>query len=97
MISYYFNATQIIDGVSNDGVLTLTSVTAANTGPYQCFANNVRADHSALWVVTVRDPSECYVLYNCVYVGWTQGPCLICVYVVQSLSALCLIIKYDST
>ena len=64
MISYYFNATRITTGVS-DGILTLTSVTAANTGPYQCFANNVRADHSALWVVTVRDPSECYV-YTCI-------------------------------
>ena len=39
----------------------MTSVTAANTGPYQCFADNVRADSSALWVITVRDPGECYV------------------------------------
>ena len=57
MISYYFNATQITTG----GALTLTGVTAANTGPYQCFADNVRADSSALWVVTVRDPSECCI------------------------------------
>ena len=64
VISYYFNATLITTGVNN-GALTLTSVTAANTGPYQCFAHNVRADHSALWVVTVRDPSECYV-YTCI-------------------------------
>ena len=40
-------------------------MTPANTGPYQCFADNVRADSSALWVVTVRDPSECYV-YTCI-------------------------------
>ena len=59
-IFYYFNATRITTGVSN-GVLTLTSVTAANTGPYQCFADNVRADVSKLWVITVRDPGECYV------------------------------------
>ena len=61
MISYYFNATLITSGVSN-GVLTLNNVTTANAGPYQCFADNVRADHSALWVVTVRDPCE-YKLY----------------------------------
>ena len=60
VISYYFNATLITTGVTN-GVLTLTSVTTADTGPYQCFADNVRADSSALWVVTVRDPGECYV------------------------------------
>ena len=60
VISYYFNATLITTGVS-DGVLTFTSVTATNTGPYQCFADNVRADSSALWVVTVRDPSECCI------------------------------------
>ena len=40
----------------------MTDVTdAANTGPYQCFADNVRADSSALWVITVRDPCKCYV------------------------------------
>ena len=62
-ISYYFNAALITTGVS-DGVLTLTGVTNdANTGPYQCFADNVRADSSALWVVTVRDPCECCVCY----------------------------------
>ena len=55
MISYYFNATLISTGV------TLTSVTAANTGPYQCFADNVRADSSALWIIRVREPGECYV------------------------------------
>jgi len=61
VVSYYFNATRITSGVSN-GVLTLTGVSdASNTGPYQCFADNVRADSSALWVVTVRDPSECYI------------------------------------
>ena len=68
MISYYFNATLITTGVSN-GELTLTSVTAANTGPYQCFADNVRADSSALWIIRVRNPSECYVyLYALVLV-----------------------------
>ena len=57
-ISYYFNATLITTGVS-DGVLTLTSVTNdANTGPYQCFADNVWSDSSALWTITVRDPGE---------------------------------------
>ena len=61
-ISYYFNAALITTGVSN-GVLTLTNVTNdANTGPYQCFAENVRADSSPLWVVTVREPRECYAL-----------------------------------
>ena len=58
VISYYFNATLITSGVSN-GVLTLDSVGAANAGPYQCFADNVHADQSALWIVTVRDPCEC--------------------------------------
>ena len=57
-ISYYFNAILITTGVS-DGVLTLTGVTNdANTGPYQCFADNVHPDSSPLWVVTVRDPGE---------------------------------------
>ena len=57
-ISYYFNATLITTGVS-DGVLTLTGVTNdANTGPYQCFADNV-GGNSSFWVVTVRDPCEC--------------------------------------
>jgi len=61
MISYYFNATRITSGVSN-GALTLTNVSnATNTGPYQCFADNVRADSSALWVVSVRDACECYI------------------------------------
>ena len=55
VISYYFNATLISTGV------TLTSVTAANTGPYQCFADNVRADSSALWIIRVREPGECYI------------------------------------
>ena len=59
-ISYYFNATLITTGVSN-GALTLTSVTAANTGPYQCFADNVRADSSALWIIRVREPGEYYI------------------------------------
>ena len=67
VISYYFNATQITTGVNN-GALTLIGVTPANTGPYQCFADNVRADSSALWVVTVRDPSECYTCIGIVYV-----------------------------
>ena len=58
VISYYFNASLITSGVSN-GVLTLNNVTTANAGPYQCFADNVRADQSALWIVTVRDPCEC--------------------------------------
>ena len=66
VISYYFNATLITTGVT-DGALTLTGVTAANNaGPYQCFADNVRVDSSALWVVTVRDPCECYN-YVCMY------------------------------
>ena len=65
VIYYFFNATNIVTGVSgvtvNYGVLTLASTTHANTGPYQCFANNIRAISSALWVVTIRDPGECYV------------------------------------
>ena len=64
-ISYYFNATRITNGVS-DGALTLTSVTAANTGPYQCFADNVRADSSALWIIRVREPGEYYMYVSCV-------------------------------
>lgn len=68
VISYYFNATRITTGIGDDG-LTLFGVTAANNaGPYQCFADNVRADSSALWVITVRDPSECYVyIMLCIY------------------------------
>ena len=62
-ISYYFNATLITTGVSN-GILTIASVSHANTGPYQCFANNVRNTSSALWVVTVRDPGEYNVCGN---------------------------------
>ena len=42
----------------SDGALTIASVTDANTGAYQCFANNVRAISSALWIVTVREPGE---------------------------------------
>lgn len=58
VVSYFFNATKLTSGVSG-GELTLTGVSnAANTGPYQCFADNVRADSSALWVVTVRDAGE---------------------------------------
>jgi len=61
VVSYYFNATRITSGVSN-GALTLTGVSNdSNTGPYQCFADNVRADSSDLWVVTVRDPGEYYI------------------------------------
>ena len=63
VITYYFNATPITSGVSN-GVLTLENVGAGNVGPYQCFADNVRADQSALWVVTVRDP--CEFNYTCI-------------------------------
>ena len=63
IISYFFNTTNIttgVDGVTvSNGVLTLASTTHANTGPYQCFANNVRPDISPIWVVTVRDPREC--------------------------------------
>ena len=63
VISYFFNATNIttgVDGVTvSNGELTLANMTHANTGPYQCFANNVRAISSALWVVIVRDPGEC--------------------------------------
>ena len=65
IISYFFNATNIttgVDGVTvSNGELTVTSMTHANTGPYQCFANNVRAISSPLWVVTIRDPGECKV------------------------------------
>ena len=60
IISYYFNATLITTGVSN-GELTLASVTHDNTGPYQCFADNVHPISSPLWVVTVRDPGEFYI------------------------------------
>ena len=42
----------------NNGTLTIASVTHDNTGPYQCFADNIRAIRSTLWVVTVRDPGE---------------------------------------
>ena len=65
VISYYFNATNITTGVPgvtvNNGTLTIASVTHDNTGPYQCFADNIRAIRSTLWVVTVRDPGECNV------------------------------------
>ena len=68
MISYYFNATNITTGVPgvtvNNGTLTIANVTHDNTGPYQCFANNVRPISSPLWVVTVRDPGECNIQYN---------------------------------
>ena len=68
IVFYFFNATNIttgpgVDGVTvSNGALTVASTTHANTGPYQCFANNVRPSYSALWVVTVRDPGEC--LFN---------------------------------
>ena len=62
VISYYFNATLITSGVSNgSGVLTLTNVTTANTGPYQCFGDNVRAETSPLWTIIVN-PGEFQVL-----------------------------------
>ena len=65
VIYYSFNATNMTTGVPgvtvNDGTLTIASVTHNNTGPYQCFANNIHGSSSALWVVTVRDPSECIV------------------------------------
>ena len=71
VISYYFNGSNITSGVSN-GVLTLDSVTAANAGPYQCFADNVRADSSALWVVTVRNPCEYQVYLYFSYISTTD-------------------------
>ena len=79
VISYYFNAILITTGVSN-GVLTLTGLTVADTGPYQCFADNVRADSSALWVVTVRDPGECYVCLHWYYICniGHEGSAMIC-------------------
>ena len=62
IIYYFFNATNITTGVDrvtvSNGALTVTSTTQADTGPYQCFANNVRDIQSALWVVTIRDPGE---------------------------------------
>ena len=62
IIYYFFNATNITTGVDrvtvSNGALTVASTTHANTGPYQCFANNVRPISSPLWVVTVRDPGE---------------------------------------
>ena len=66
VIYYYFNAINITTGVSgvtmSNGTLTIASVTHANTGPYQCFAdNNVRPTSSVLWIITVRDPDECIV------------------------------------
>ena len=77
VISYYFNATLITTGVS-DRVLTLTNVTNdANTGPYQCFADNVHAYRSALWVVTVRDPCELL----CTSVAFTTSMLCIIIYV----------------
>ena len=63
VISYYFNATLITTGVSN-GALTIASVTHANTGLYQCFADNVRPIRSPLWIVTVRNPGECDIRYS---------------------------------
>ena len=44
--------------MNNYGELTVASTTHADTGPYQCFANNVLAISSALWVVTIRDPGK---------------------------------------
>ena len=65
VIYYFFNATNITTGVPgitvSNGTLTIASVTHDNTGPYQCFADNIRAIRSTLWVVTVRDPGECNV------------------------------------
>ena len=65
VIYYFFNAINITTGVPrvtvSNGVLTLASTTHDDTGPYQCFANNVRAISSALWIVTIRDPGECNV------------------------------------
>ena len=65
VIYYFFNATNVtteVPGVTvSNGVLTLASTTHADTGPYQCFANNVRPIASPLWVVTIRDPGECNV------------------------------------
>ena len=65
VIYYFFNATNITTGVPgvtvNNGTLTIASVTHDNTGPYQCFANNIYGGSSELWVVTVRDPGECFV------------------------------------
>ena len=65
IIYYFFNATNIttgVDGVTvSNGELTLANMTHANTGPYQCFANNVHPDISPTWVITVRDPGECCV------------------------------------
>ena len=62
IIYYFFNATNItagVDGVNvSNGELTVASMTHDNTGPYQCFANNVPPDISPLWVVTVIDPGE---------------------------------------
>ena len=82
--------------VSN-GELTVTSTTHANTGPYQCFANNVRSISSALWVVTVRDPGEClfnehfafsivlcgYTIEWYVSYSYTVGVGYLCYYTVQ--------------
>ena len=63
VIFYYFNATNITTGVPgvtvNNETLTIASMT--KTGPYQCFASNIHGSSSALWVVTVRDPGECFV------------------------------------
>ena len=65
VIHYFFNATNVNTGVPgvtvNNGALTLASVTHANSGPYQCFTNDVHPISSDFWVVTVRDPGECYV------------------------------------
>ena len=65
IIYYFFNATNITTGMDrvtvSNGALTVASTTHADTGPYQCFANNVRTISSALWVVTVRDPRKCNV------------------------------------
>ena len=63
VISYYYNAELLTTGVS-DGALTLTYVHLFNTGTYQCFADNVRANSSALWVIRVRSPSKCYSIMN---------------------------------
>ena len=66
VISYYFNGTIITPYVPwvtvNNGTLTIASMSHYETGPYQCFANNIHGSNSTIWVVTVRDPGECNVL-----------------------------------
>ena len=74
-ITFYFNGAGISSG--NDVIvigntLTIPSPQVNHSGIYQCIVNNDFGDSQIAWLVEIREPCECLLMY---YILITNNRC----------------------